>query len=69
MQTKLRVLRKMQKITLTEIAKAVSIDTASLSRIERGLQKTSLETAEKLSVFFNGEISEMEILYPERYQN
>lgn len=69
MQTQLRILRKMQSLTLYETAKAVGIDVASLSRIERGRQKTSLVTAEKLSQFFNGAISEMEILYPERYQN
>jgi len=42
------------------------MDNGHLSRIERG-EKTSTEVAEKLSVFFKNEISEIEILYPERY--
>ncbi|QIC15720.1 helix-turn-helix transcriptional regulator [Providencia vermicola] len=68
MQTQLRFLRKKQNLTLSEIARSVDIDVASLSRIERGQQKTSFSTAEKLSLFFNGEISVLEIIFPENYQ-
>jgi hypothetical protein len=42
------------------------MDNGHLSRVERG-EKTSTDIAERLSVFFENEISEIEILYPERY--
>lgn len=69
MVTPLRNLRKSQGKTLSEVATAIQLDVGNLSRIERGLQVASLEVAEKLSVFFKGEISELEILYPQRYLN
>ncbi|MEQ3423070.1 MULTISPECIES: helix-turn-helix domain-containing protein [Enterobacteriaceae] len=54
-------------LTISEVSKMTEIDVGNLSRIERGMQVTSLETAEKLSKFFEGKISEMQILYPHRY--
>lgn len=68
MITPLRSLRKAQGKTLSDVATAIRLDVGNLSRIERGIQVASLEVAEKLSVFFKGEISELEILYPQRYQ-
>lgn len=68
MVTPLRNLRKSQGKTLSDVATAIQLDVGNLSRIERGLQVASLEVAEKLTVFFLGEISELEILYPKRYQ-
>lgn len=67
MHTPLRKLRKSQEKTLSEVATAIHLDVGNLSRIERGLQVASLDVAERLAVFFKGEISELEILYPQRY--
>lgn len=67
MQTPLRKMREANGLTISEVALAVQIDVGNLSRIERGIQVTSIETAEKISQFFNGKISEMQILYPQRY--
>ncbi|MBS0967732.1 XRE family transcriptional regulator [Chimaeribacter arupi] len=67
MQTPLRKMRVEKGLTISEVAIATQIDVGNLSRIERGIQVTSLETAEKLSKFFKGKISEMQILYPQRY--
>ncbi|MDG9784662.1 helix-turn-helix domain-containing protein [Metapseudomonas otitidis] len=44
-----------------------NIDTGNLSRIERCEQRASPATAEKLAQVFDGELSELHILYPERY--
>lgn len=44
-----------------------NIDTGNLSRIERCEQRASPTTAEKLVRVFDGEITEIHILYPERY--
>lgn len=67
MTTPLRKMRVEKKLTISEVAMATQLDVGNLSRIERGIQVPSLETAEKLSLFFKGKITEMQILYPQRY--
>jgi len=67
MSTPLRKMRVEKKLTISEVAIATQLDVGNLSRIERGIQVPSLETAEKLSRFFKGKITEMQILYPQRY--
>lgn len=67
MPTPLREMRVEKKLTISEVAIATQLDVGNLSRIERGIQVPSLETAEKLSRFFKGKITEMQILYPQRY--
>ncbi|HBH6927448.1 TPA: helix-turn-helix transcriptional regulator [Enterobacter cloacae] len=67
MCTPLRKMRVEKGLTIAEVSKLTEIDVGNLSRIERGKQVTSFETAEKLSKFFEGKISEMQILYPHRY--
>lgn len=67
MTTPLRKMRVEKKLTISEVAIATQLDVGNLSRIERGIQVPSLETAEKLSQFFKGKITEMQILYPQRY--
>lgn len=53
--------------SLQAVSKELCIDASHLSRIERGQQIPSPDLAERLSIFFCGEISEMEILYPKRF--
>lgn len=65
-QTPLKRLRKARGMTGATVAEAIGISNAQYSRIERG-DPTSPETAEKLVEYFVGGITEMEILYPERY--
>jgi len=67
MPTPLRKMRVEKKLTISEVAIATQLDVGNLSRIEWGIQVPSLETAEKLSRFFKGKITEMQILYPQRY--
>lgn len=67
MCTPLRKMRVEKGLTISEVSRMTEIDVGNLSRIERGKQITSLETAEKLSRFFEGKITEMQILYPHRY--
>ncbi len=55
-------------MTLLHVATGVQVDPATLSRIERCEQVPSVELAERLAKFFEGEISELHILYPSRYQ-
>lgn len=68
MQSPLRKLRKAHDFTLSHVASSVHVDPATLSRIERCEQVPSVELAEKLVKFFKGELSELHILYPARYQ-
>jgi predicted transcriptional regulator len=66
-KTPLQRLREKRGLTLKEVADAVDTDTGNLSRMERGHQK-SVELAERLVKFYGqGQITELEILYPERY--
>ena len=68
MLTPLRKLREQRKVTINELSQAVGIDVGNLSRIERGLQRASLEQAKRISDFFSIEISVMEIISPEHRQ-
>ena len=67
MKTKLYTVRKSEGLTLQQMAAFVGVDAGNLSRLERGMQGASLSLAEKISKLFHGKISEIEILYPERY--
>ncbi|MDR0703200.1 MAG: helix-turn-helix domain-containing protein [Azoarcus sp.] len=53
--------------TLQSVAAAVGTDTGNLSRIERGRQVPSKDLAERLSQHFGGEVTETEIIWPERF--
>ncbi len=55
--------------TLQHVAAGVQVNPATLSRIERLEQIPSIELAERLANFFKGEVSEMQILYPARFQS
>ncbi|MGO3685830.1 MAG: helix-turn-helix domain-containing protein [Proteus vulgaris] len=68
MQTPLRKVRVELNLTISEVANAINYDVGNLSRLERGIQAASLELAEKLTAFYRGKITELEILYPHRYQ-
>lgn len=67
MRTPLRRIRIEKKYSLAEVASAVGSDAGNLSRIEKATQRPSLKLAEELVKFFNFEITELEILYPERF--
>ncbi|ECY3258981.1 helix-turn-helix transcriptional regulator [Salmonella enterica subsp. enterica serovar Alachua] len=67
MQSPLRKLRNAHGFTLSHVAVALHIDPATLSRIERCQQVPSIELAAKLVGFYQGEINELHVLYPERY--
>lgn len=67
MKSPLRQIRERKGQTIVEVCRAVGADQGNLSRVENCKQKASTELAERLSRHFGGEISEMEILYPDRF--
>ena len=67
MNSPLKQARLKHEKTLQEVADAVGTDTGNLSRIERGQQVPSKELTEKLAKYFGGEITELQIIYPERF--
>ena len=67
MNSPLKQVRLKREKTLQEVANAVGIDTGNLSRIERGLQVPSKDLTEKLAKFFDNEVTETQIIYPERF--
>lgn len=67
MTSPLNQARMKRELTLQQVANAVGTDTGNLSRIERGLQVPSKTLAEKLVKFFDSEVTETQIIYPERF--
>lgn len=65
--TPLRNIRNKRCLPLSAVAEAVGTDAGNLSRIETGKQKPTPQLAEALSLFFGGAVTELEIIYPERY--
>ena len=64
-KTPLRRAREARGLTIDEAAAKLGIDQGNLSRIERGLQTPSKEALAEIAREFD--LSELEILYPERY--
>lgn len=67
MKSPLRQARERRGLTLKEVADHVAVDQGNLSRIERGEQTPSKDLVESLSKFFGHEVTELQIIYPERY--
>ncbi len=67
MTTPLRMARESRGLTIQQVATSVGIDPGNLSRIERGKQVPSKDLAERLSQVFGGQVSETQIIYPERF--
>ncbi|GFZ74826.1 hypothetical protein ALQ93_200185 [Pseudomonas syringae pv. pisi] len=73
--TPLKKARTARGWTLTEVSNRLAdvgadrTDTGNLSRVERGEQRASTALAENLCRIFDGEITELHILYPERYRS
>lgn len=53
--------------TLLEVAQAVGSNAGHISKIENNINKPSPELAEKLAKHFGYAITEIQILYPERF--
>lgn len=67
MNSPLRLARQKRDLTIQQVSDAVGFDTGGLSRIERGLQIPSKALTEKLVDYFGGEVTEIQILFPERF--
>ena len=67
MHPPIRAIRLKQGQTLAQVALAVGTDAGNMSRIENGKQRASAELAEKLAKHFGYAITEIQILYPERF--
>ncbi len=65
--TPLRKARLASKMTIQEVAALVNCDPGNLSRMERNIQRPSAEVAEKLAALFGPKLSEIQIIYPERF--
>lgn len=63
--TPLEKTRRNRRLTQVAVAAAVGTDSGNISRMERMMQRPSPEMAERLAKFLG--ISEMKLIYPERY--
>lgn len=64
--TPLKKARKDKGYSQAGLAEVVGVSQTTISDLERMREKTSPDVAEKIATVLG--ISEMEILYPERYQ-
>lgn len=70
MESPLRRLRLSRGLSLRDVANAVGADDSSISRIETGKQKPSPELAQRIVEYFGSRrLTELHILYPERYRD
>ena len=67
MKSPLRKARERTGQTIVEVCRAVGTDPGNLSRVENGKQRSSTVLAERLAKHFGSDLTEMEILYPERF--
>lgn len=70
--TPLKRARLANKWTLADVSARLAqlgdaVDSGNLSRVERGVQRASAPLAENLSKVFDGAVTEIHILYPERF--
>ncbi|WP_440517430.1 helix-turn-helix domain-containing protein [Serratia sarumanii] len=65
--TPLRKARLAAKMTIQEVAELINCDPGNLSRMERAIQRPSAEVAEKLAELFKPSLTEIQIIYPERF--
>lgn len=70
--TPLKKARSARNWTLADVSSRLaaigeSADTGNLSRIERGTQRASAVLAENLVRVFGNDLTEIHVLYPERY--
>ena len=65
--TPLRRARASKGLSIHQVAAAVGTNAGNLSRIERAVQAASPALAERLASYFEPDITELEVLYPERF--
>lgn len=66
-RTPLRIEREKREWTTVSVAQAVEIDQSYYSKIELGKIKPSPEIAAKIARHFGNTVTEIQILYPERF--
>lgn len=67
MSTPLERKRKGLKLTVEQVASAIECSAPNYWRIESGKQQPRKDLLKAIISFFNEEISEMEILFPEQF--
>ncbi|MGR2920769.1 helix-turn-helix transcriptional regulator [Acinetobacter sp. 1125_18A] len=67
MSTPLERKRKGLKLTVEQVASSINCSPPNYWRIESGKQQPRKDLLKAIVLFFNEEISEMEILFPEQF--
>lgn len=65
-ETPLRKVRLALGVTQMEVSKAIGIDQSTYSKIEAG-EKASADVAAKIAAFFGEPLTEIHVLYPDRF--
>lgn len=67
MNTPLKQIRIDKSKSIYDVAKAADCSPSTISRIERMEGEASPKLAERISKYFEGAITEEQILYPQRF--
>lgn len=67
MDTPLKLERVKRGLSGEQVAAAVNVRQATLSRVENGKRKASPELADKLAKYFKDAVTRDQILFPEYY--
>ena len=67
--TPLKKLREARGFTQAQVCKAVGIEQSTLSKMESGTNAPRKETAEALVKYFGSAITEMQLIFPERFDD
>jgi len=68
MTTPLQRIRIARGLTQKQVALGAEIDPGQYSRIENAKEQATPRAAERIAKSFGHEVTEMQILYPERYE-
>jgi transcriptional regulator with XRE-family HTH domain len=56
-----------RQLSQEDVAAAIGVTQSYYSKVERGIAQATPENAEKLVAFFGNRVSEIEVLYPDRF--
>lgn len=66
-RTPLRAERERRGLHAIDVARALEIDQSHYSKIENGKLTPTPKVAERIALYFGHAVTELQILYPERY--
>ena len=67
-KTPLQKVREARGISQAEVARAVGLDQTTYGKLETAINRGRAGNAEKICKYFKGALTELHIMFPERYR-